>query len=418
MILHVGLNAIAALALASSNLFMQLLCSPTRANVDEAHRRGHSLEIGVQSIKNLWFLSAPKIVLWLMLGASSVPLHLFFNASVTESKASTDFQVIIASESFLNGVPFSAPGAGAARYRLLPMDLLNYNEFLDEIAANATEWKKMDLQKCLSIYDSLGKSLSAYRQLVMVAYNEGEAKTKGWNTTAMIDFEWSDFDDASTGTGLLNETNSIWLVKSFERTDESVGKRHNNQAQMDPEDFAEHDKNDWVHYRIGLDSDTGFITPDKSFFSLSVPRLEVDYCLSEPFVAPCEVLVQNNTLLVVCIFCLAKSVFCLASIIRFRRYNPLITPGDAVESFITRPDPTTKNICWVTRRPKPFKKPSHRLAWFGSRSWAQGPRQWKTKPRRLGSVVPWEIWIGSYLYICYMLGVAIWHLDEWWLSQP
>jgi len=100
LILHVVLNAIATLALASSNFFMQVLCAPSREGVDAAHRKGRSLEIGVQSVKNLRHLSWSKIFAWLLLGATSVPLHLFVNACVAESRASTSFQLIVAADAF------------------------------------------------------------------------------------------------------------------------------------------------------------------------------------------------------------------------------------------------------------------------------------------------------------------------------
>jgi hypothetical protein len=59
-------------------------------------------------------MSWPKIIAWGLLGASSVPLHLFVNACVTEARASTNFQLIVAADKFLDtrSPSYSTPGVG------------------------------------------------------------------------------------------------------------------------------------------------------------------------------------------------------------------------------------------------------------------------------------------------------------------
>jgi hypothetical protein len=73
---HLAINALSTLLLGGSNYCMQCLCAPTRSEVDSAHSRGTWLDIGVPSVRNLGKLSRPKVMLWWMLGLSSVPLHL------------------------------------------------------------------------------------------------------------------------------------------------------------------------------------------------------------------------------------------------------------------------------------------------------------------------------------------------------
>ena len=74
--LHFAINALSTLLLGASNYCMQYLTSPTRQEVDKAHARRVWLDIGVQSVRNLWCISWIKIILWCLLGLSSVPLHL------------------------------------------------------------------------------------------------------------------------------------------------------------------------------------------------------------------------------------------------------------------------------------------------------------------------------------------------------
>jgi len=145
--------------------------------------------------------------------------------------------------------------------------------------------------------------------------------------------------------------------------------------------------------------------------AVSPSQLQAEYCLVEPWVAPCELDVQNTTLLIVSIFCLVKAVVCLISIMLLRHEDPLITPGDAIESFISSPDPHTDKMCWATRRPE------RRERWWKfwrRRSWGRGPRRWKARKRRLGTAVPWYIWAFTYMITVGMLGYATANLFFFW----
>ena len=72
---HVAVNVLASLLLGVSNNAMQCLTSPTRWEIDRAHATKRWLEIGVPSFRNLKFISRQRLLLWISLGLSSVPLH-------------------------------------------------------------------------------------------------------------------------------------------------------------------------------------------------------------------------------------------------------------------------------------------------------------------------------------------------------
>ena len=57
-------------------MFMQLLVSPTRAEVNKAHEQQRWLDIGIPNIRNLRFVSIRNRILWFLLVFSSLPLHL------------------------------------------------------------------------------------------------------------------------------------------------------------------------------------------------------------------------------------------------------------------------------------------------------------------------------------------------------
>ena len=73
---HIIINILSTLLLGASNYSMQVLSSPSRSDVDKAHDRGTWLDIGVLSFRNLRCIGRRRVWLWLLLAASSIPLHL------------------------------------------------------------------------------------------------------------------------------------------------------------------------------------------------------------------------------------------------------------------------------------------------------------------------------------------------------
>jgi hypothetical protein len=73
---HVLINVLSTVLLTSSNYAMQILCAPTRHEIDRAHANGQWLEIGIMSIRNLRHIDRRRATLWVLLAISSAPLHL------------------------------------------------------------------------------------------------------------------------------------------------------------------------------------------------------------------------------------------------------------------------------------------------------------------------------------------------------
>jgi hypothetical protein len=76
--LHLLINILGTILLAGSNYSMQCLSAPTRAEIDSSHclTPSASLDIGIPSIRNIIMISRHRVVLWCLLGLSSLPLHL------------------------------------------------------------------------------------------------------------------------------------------------------------------------------------------------------------------------------------------------------------------------------------------------------------------------------------------------------
>lgn len=74
--IHIVINVLSTILLSASNYTVQVLSSPTRAEIDREHSKGSWFDIGVLSIHNLKRISWKRIFLCALLILSSVPLHL------------------------------------------------------------------------------------------------------------------------------------------------------------------------------------------------------------------------------------------------------------------------------------------------------------------------------------------------------
>jgi hypothetical protein len=106
--LHVLINAISSVLLSASNYAMQCLTSPTRNECNDAHARGDWLDIGVAGVRNLTRISRRRRILWVLLAASSIPIHLLFNSAVFKTLDSNNYDFFIVREDFLEGAQIAS----------------------------------------------------------------------------------------------------------------------------------------------------------------------------------------------------------------------------------------------------------------------------------------------------------------------
>lgn len=127
-------------------------------------------------------------------------------------------------------------------------------------------------------------------------------------------------------------------------------------------------------------------------------NLNVRYCLVEEHDPVCKVGLMNTLFGVTAICVVTKALLCIVVLARLSD-KPLVTPGDAIESFILQPDPTT--IDKATLSAGDFTD-GHLVAL------APGPRQWKRYWRsfRLASGVPKMAWARTYLLCIVVLSIV------------
>jgi hypothetical protein len=74
---HFALNVISSLFLGAGNYCMQTLVAPSRQEIDRAHSKGISLDIGVPNVKNLWYINRGRAITWALIGMLATLLHLW-----------------------------------------------------------------------------------------------------------------------------------------------------------------------------------------------------------------------------------------------------------------------------------------------------------------------------------------------------
>ena len=76
--LHLGINVLSTLLLSGSNYTQQCLAAPTRSEIDALHSRRRWMDIGVPSVRNLFRIKPERVLLWITIGFTSIPLHLVY----------------------------------------------------------------------------------------------------------------------------------------------------------------------------------------------------------------------------------------------------------------------------------------------------------------------------------------------------
>jgi hypothetical protein len=104
---HIVINILSSILLGASNLCMQLLSAPTRAEVDRAHQKRKWLDIGIPNLRNLYHIARQRKIVWIVLASASLPIHVFYNSAVYNMTPQNTYVWAVVTPSFLSRGPFS-----------------------------------------------------------------------------------------------------------------------------------------------------------------------------------------------------------------------------------------------------------------------------------------------------------------------
>ncbi|KUJ12413.1 uncharacterized protein LY89DRAFT_722040 [Mollisia scopiformis] len=379
--LHLLINLLGTGMLMASNYCMQLQAAPTRANIDRAHENDTWLDIGVPSLRNFAWIGNWRRVSWLLLAASSLPLHLIYNSAVFTSLASSDYTVAVVNSYFLNSTSSSWNLTAAASRGLgdpgfswvidghpgfgWKIPILTPDGVISGMQQNATNTKlytQMNVSDCFTTYSDYFIALG---DVIIVTKNDTRHVQQQMNDTLLI--------LASIIPNSDGWAKNQWAIENGTQASTKYrAKPPNGPVQ------------------------TWYLGP--SFY-------EVDYCLVQlPSTTAdrCRFEYSPQIMITVCILNLIKTSIMLV-VWWLRKYqwtsrkdhekHVLYTLGDAIQSFVRHPEPKTEDMClagksdFIRRRTRKtrFVKPELVLS--------KEPRKWKQQERHWASAASVRRWV-------------------------
>lgn len=285
--LHLGINVLSTMLLGGSNYTMQCLSAPTREEIDKGHHSRVTLDVGIPSLKNLIRASRRKIILWGFLAVSSVPLHLLYNSAVFSTLSTHSYKVFVVTPEFLSGADLGVITARRDGKEVLEQEITDiHNSVITAIQdPSKTKWQNMTNEKCLEAYQT--EFISDRSHLLAVS---------------------------SKGTRESRPVLEIISTEAFSNTSQSF----------------------WA-----CDTSMGDFCQNADF---QIYGYDIDYCLSKLEDGGCQLQLSVMIMTIVIICNLVKAL-CMILTVRSCFATPLLNLGDAIESFLKKPDFFTVNNC-------------------------------------------------------------------------
>ena len=314
--IHIAINVLSTLLLGASNYSMQCLSAPTRSEVDKAHSQGIWLDIGVPSVRNLRRLSTPRIVLWWLLAISSLPLHLLYNSAVFSTLSTQQFKAYLVAAKFLDGAPFNVTTSIGIFKPGTNKELNDLQDALQDIKTNDS-YVKLQNKDCVDTYSA--PIISTNSDLFLVSNYQDGNNSLIWSDTRMS----LPFGDNSVFSSLqlCDLTGAITNPRNLSFNISELRQQY--------------------EYEYGINAYVDDYPPTPG-------NPSIDYCLSKRAKENCK-LQFSLTIMIVVIICNMIKTICMAIISWKQDPEPLVTLGDAIASFLDRPDVTTDGHCIAGR---------------------------------------------------------------------
>lgn len=245
-------------------------------------------------------------MLWILVGISSIPLLLLYNSVVFTTLSTRNYVVYAVSESFLQGAPFELTNQyinfdneDSATTDGYPTNIAHWTESLENLREIQGHLQYMDQAACIKAYTMDIISNRADVLLLVSFYESDNNSVLGFLPTNLV-------DDKAHGN-----SQSSWI------------------------DYE-------THYGQSFRNHT--LPPNQWSFQGHY----VKHCLSERVEEVCKVQFHVAIMVIVIICNFIKWIS--MSIIWWRgRQIPLMTIGDAIASFLDKPDLTTERRCLMNR---------------------------------------------------------------------
>ena len=320
--LHFMINALSTILLSASNYSMQCITAPTRTEIDKAHAKHYWLDIGVPSWRNLAYIAKRRRVLWWLLALSGIPLHLLYNSAVFTTLSTTQYP-LWAMDQKLTGL---SPESDL-------QEAVNKNSDTDvDIGSLSTNdistFDNLTISDCIRAY---GRDfVSARSDLILVVDD-----TRALTNSSMIPF------------GSIGDDNGYsWMCQGYSGKIPLGGTCNIDELIVNATEWHR-----WQPlYQAGINDPNSI-----GRFSTSAGALRTDigtgngylpiqYCLSRKVDEHCTVQFSITIMCIVIVSSAVKAIS-MVTFLLFQDEPPLVTLGDALQSFLDENDQTTRRMC-------------------------------------------------------------------------
>ncbi|GJN80069.1 hypothetical protein PLIIFM63780_003593 [Purpureocillium lilacinum] len=319
-------------------------------------------------------------------------------------------------------------------------------------ATTASNWDRLDADACRKefLYCGDGKGMEDYTNVVLVV-NASNSPAPGWSRKQV--FPSMSNADSTFWKAILpeEESNSLWLHTNCVVMSTFEGGKCRNSCKsnlgleglttddidiVDPSSNP-HDTAWSFPFWSQKSLKEGILEAQmRSGFDARYDQLDVSYCLAEQAPQRCQIGVSNALLMAIVVCVSVKAVNCILLMARFvsREDNhPLVTLGDAVESLLRLPDPTTARMCTLEMRDihvtwdrllsrfRSSKGAEYSEAAEGAqllngehshRHVSPQARQWRRESSRYYLVVTVGSWLRAYAIFVTVLIVALYYFSK------
>lgn len=399
--LHLVINVLSTCILAASNYCMQTLVAPTREEIDESHDKQRWLDIGTASMRNLFVIGPRRLALWVILMMTATPFHLLYvscrrgekstdisyryNSMVFEALATNEFGIYVGPKDLNSQNVWNLTTPAVEKCFAHPAAAnigdLTWKQFASEIAAG--NFQNLTSQQCMGL--TTKTNTAGVKALIALAddlsVNDGGnvaiLSTGAYGGTTKIAEEIVFYHRKILATSLSFDTIVVAVPRDvgigyYQTTNFTIeGCQRDGSSKTSCSDAGEllhwaesyradnmktaptiAQANEYIQANLSseITYDHFIDCTGKSPGDFPGNQHTVTKCLAIKANERCQLLFSPPIAILICLVALAKvTAMFLAARIGRSRPAPLLTVGDAVASFMARPDPTTEGLCWVSQ---------------------------------------------------------------------
>ncbi|GBF62717.1 hypothetical protein TMEN_5282 [Trichophyton mentagrophytes] len=337
--LHLVINIFSTLLLSASNYTIQCLSAPTRADLDNAHKELCWLDIGILSVRNFRQISRPRSALWVILVLSSLPLHLMYNSTIFATTSSNSYYAFLGDRSFgqtaledLTLAPSDPQLQPLDNYEPRNKSIIETFTHLYDMSQNGV-LEELDNAACIDAYTKTYQN--SYVNVLLVTdmqHNKSEYRYVGYQEVYRpvtgSPFTWicpNDYEEATKCQSKLLNTKPEIVAGNWE-----------------------------------------------------VLAQPIKYCLAEVAQPHCKLQYSLPLTVVVMVFILVKAItICYVAI---TIDTPILTVGDAIASFLEKPDTTVRGKCLLSMKDLTGLSNTYDPFWIRRNRWVffHKPKQWRS----------------------------------------